>query len=1447
MGLFRRREVRGAISIFLVAIMLPMMVISALMVDTARYQLAKSMVSSAGDLSMNAALADYDAILKDVYGLFAMSQANEADFAKNIKQYFVDTVVSYGVVGEEDAGSYIQELLGNVYEYLLVEDKEAADFLAMTVEDPDIEVTKISDSSLANAGVLEKQIVEYMKYRAPVGIAMSFLDSLSAFTKVEAQTDVTQAQVNAQSSLQDASNANYALYQAIRDYDKRYDELEPEPVTDARNHLKYYGHIFKYEYVAEYEKLHRLTLVFCLEAYSENPGLGKWTLPDTGRSNSGFVILNRAGDYVTQNEGTYSVSGHLKDTNKLFGAASSDPLGKYIIPFVVNHRVNVISTLNRYGAAKITDTSKKLENEGDWESVIAQFKTVDDFYKENYADYAAALHLLDEYAAAMEAYTIKINNEIQGLEKQWKAEEQSAAQTQKDRTELNNQTEEANGRLNQKTEEERAEGREYVENEAKLAELENSLQDAADADERSQMETELEELKQRNQDIEDHLGDDFEKIREDSDTVLSYGQIDGELLKKQAEAETNQQSYQAQKEEKEKQRDRRLIEYNQILGDCADALNSFNQDALNYKAYKKSAQDTVTKRAVNVSKEFKELYVDILTLEQRLASAEGCHKTAADAIDVYGKNVDTWNTANESYKAGNEGGDSFSEVQTADITEAKNTFSKEEVQELLIGAPSAPEPVGIQPERKLLTEFLKQIDANFTYMGGSKIKDITNADQIADNIRKASEAGRGTGFRLTCDIDAEGLNGLRKLAAPVPCCSFLNYLHQTYKDKYDAAVPELTLEQKKEQEAYDNVKESNNIAQAIENDNSGKSISEKCGYQYKATDKIGGKSYPSGGGSGGLTPGDKSNKADKDGLKANKKSANTLLKGLGNAIETGRDKLYVMAYLFENFSYNTIVQDLAREGGKEPNWFNCGEDVYKSYLNIPRTGSSVPINGANNKIYGAEIEYVLFGSDTPSNNVDRAYAGIYAIRVLFNSVYAFTSSDIRSQTRSAAMTVQAASGGIIPYQLVQVVLQLALAMGESAIDLKNMEAGAKVAVVKTKETWTLSMGVIKELAKGTFKTALRGVANAALEKVNNKINEIVDAGAEELSGLVMDIEKDFSAIANSAAEDLLNSVFAQIEALVDEEMNKVVKEIFYSDAGIPAEANLSEIRNQVLDRFYEVKESLEDKIGNLMTEVSERNKNTPLSKAACDAGGKLAVQALNALYEDLKKEIFLLTDAVSIRALVYRQIYSVKAKIDAKVKEAMSSLISEVSGTIQREIDQVSGEIKEEAGKATDEAKENVKKKINEFVDDNLQFGPTKMDTGSASSLANANGNAAQSSSKVSAIAFGYSDYLKLFVFISLCADRSGTMIQRIGDLIQLNISTAGETSQLRHRVGSEFAMDKAKTYVSVSADVKLEMMFLRFGIFRRQVDIFNEEYEEEDRIDLGETMKIHYLGIAGY
>ena len=72
MDLFKKTK--GAVSIFLVIILVPMMTVSALFVDASKIKLGRGVAESAGDLTLNTALTDYDTMLKDMYGLFATAQ-----------------------------------------------------------------------------------------------------------------------------------------------------------------------------------------------------------------------------------------------------------------------------------------------------------------------------------------------------------------------------------------------------------------------------------------------------------------------------------------------------------------------------------------------------------------------------------------------------------------------------------------------------------------------------------------------------------------------------------------------------------------------------------------------------------------------------------------------------------------------------------------------------------------------------------------------------------------------------------------------------------------------------------------------------------------------------------------------------------------------------------------------------------------------------------------------------------------------------------------------------------------------------------------------------------------------------------------------------------------------------------------------------------------------------
>ena len=153
----------GAVSILLTIILVPVLVVCCLFVDTSRAKLASSVVSSAGDLTLNTALTQYDATLNDYYGLMASSQ-NVDEFLATANDYFTACITSQGVDASE-ARKWADKISG----LLTGESSDISDLLQIT--EPEGETFQISaaeNGTLENPALMKKEIVEFMKYRAPV-------------------------------------------------------------------------------------------------------------------------------------------------------------------------------------------------------------------------------------------------------------------------------------------------------------------------------------------------------------------------------------------------------------------------------------------------------------------------------------------------------------------------------------------------------------------------------------------------------------------------------------------------------------------------------------------------------------------------------------------------------------------------------------------------------------------------------------------------------------------------------------------------------------------------------------------------------------------------------------------------------------------------------------------------------------------------------------------------------------------------------------------------------------------------------------------------------------------------------------------------------------------------------------------------------------------------------
>ncbi len=66
------KNTKGAVTVIVTLLLIPSILISGTAVDVARFYSAKSVVQDANTLGANAMLAQYDALLKYLYGLYGI-------------------------------------------------------------------------------------------------------------------------------------------------------------------------------------------------------------------------------------------------------------------------------------------------------------------------------------------------------------------------------------------------------------------------------------------------------------------------------------------------------------------------------------------------------------------------------------------------------------------------------------------------------------------------------------------------------------------------------------------------------------------------------------------------------------------------------------------------------------------------------------------------------------------------------------------------------------------------------------------------------------------------------------------------------------------------------------------------------------------------------------------------------------------------------------------------------------------------------------------------------------------------------------------------------------------------------------------------------------------------------------------------------------------------------
>lgn len=262
MNLFKKT--RGAVSVFLVIILVPCIVVSSLFVELGRTHMSKSMANSASDLALNSLLTNYDAELNEWYGMVASCQSID-EFYNVSAEFFLRTLSSQGLSEDEIflLSDYYSSVTGDesIFE-LMEEDKNIVDLLQVEAKtDVSNMITPVDGANLSNATIIKDDVIEFMKYRAPIELTVDIIDKFKSDDN--GITDALEAEeneplVNSKTEFYEAEGellaAAFNTYDAIRNYWKKADEYNLSN-TELKNYQdKING------YKTAYSKIHDLTV-----------------------------------------------------------------------------------------------------------------------------------------------------------------------------------------------------------------------------------------------------------------------------------------------------------------------------------------------------------------------------------------------------------------------------------------------------------------------------------------------------------------------------------------------------------------------------------------------------------------------------------------------------------------------------------------------------------------------------------------------------------------------------------------------------------------------------------------------------------------------------------------------------------------------------------------------------------------------------------------------------------------------------------------------------------------------------------------------------------------------------------------------------------------------------------------------------------------------------------
>lgn len=228
-----RNSRRGAITVYLSIILSSVILLSDILMDIVRIKAAEIQVRRAVNTAAESALAGYHTKLKEDYGLFTLHNNDSSQVEGVVSSYLTKnlSMEPQEKGGDEQVYDFVKSIVVND-EYKNVHFTNIYDYKIESIQ-------VIPIYNLTENEITRQQIIEYMKYRAPVQFAEDFMKKVDYVSSTAKLTDSYKQKTIIEKKLAKVEKALKRLQGEIDKLNK-FDENYFENSQDSKSLVKAY-------------------------------------------------------------------------------------------------------------------------------------------------------------------------------------------------------------------------------------------------------------------------------------------------------------------------------------------------------------------------------------------------------------------------------------------------------------------------------------------------------------------------------------------------------------------------------------------------------------------------------------------------------------------------------------------------------------------------------------------------------------------------------------------------------------------------------------------------------------------------------------------------------------------------------------------------------------------------------------------------------------------------------------------------------------------------------------------------------------------------------------------------------------------------------------------------------------------------------------------------------